>query len=723
MSFRTLRNSVSIVAVFAYGQALAAEGPMIAANVTPASAANIFGLGQIEQVTITASPFAPVIGESTVEAEDIYKFNATTLDRAIDLVAGANASTTGGPRNERLFFIRGFDRFQAPLFIDGIRVYLPVDNRVDVGFFNTANLSQIQVQKGYVSVLSGPGALGGAINLVTRKPTKAFEYEARSGVALAGSGSYNGYNASLLAGGATQRYYWQASGTMTRTDKWELSEDYKPSASENGGPRNHSESGNWGANFKFGVTPNATDEYSLSYSGTWGEKNAAFSTIEALAGQKDWRWPYWDLQNIYFLSHTSLGGSAYVETKAFYTEFKNLLVSFDNANFNTQRLARSFDSYYDDNAWGGSIEAGTGILGERDLIKGAFFFRRDIHREWQTVFSPRTFTEPVQPSVEDTFSIAGENRFHVTNQIDFVAGASYDWRKLHKAIEFIDPTATVPGSVVVFPLSDGDALNGQGALIYNYSGSGHVYANISSRARFPTLMDRFSTRFGSSLSNPDLKEERMTNFEIGGGDTFAGVRPEGAAYYREVSNFLESVPIIFCDTTSVVTPKNCVGIGGAAGVNTAVNQTQNVGNGHFLGFELSADTRVFDNLQLGIRYSYIDRTLDAQDPANPALPANFHLTGVPQNQIFAYATWDILPGLSFTPSIQAATRRWSNTQTTNLYIQTGSYFMVNFTAQYALTETIDIEAGGRNLFDENYQFTNGFPQEGRSFFVNVRMRN
>ena len=205
MPFNHLRNSVSVIAVLACGQALAGESPMLAANVTPASAANIFGLGQIEQVTITASPFAAVINESMIDAEDIYKFNATTLDRAIDLVPGANASTTGGPRNERLFFIRGFDRFQAPLYVDGIRVYLPVDNRVDLGFFNTANLSQIQVQKGYVSVLSGPGALGGALNLVTRKPTKPFEYEARTGTALAGDFDYNGFNGSLLVGGASQK--------------------------------------------------------------------------------------------------------------------------------------------------------------------------------------------------------------------------------------------------------------------------------------------------------------------------------------------------------------------------------------------------------------------------------------------------------------------------------------------------------------------------------------
>src|SRR6267142_3019923 len=77
----------------------------------------VFNLGQIEQITITGSLFSQAISQSTVSAEEAFKFNALTVDRALDLVTGAASGTTGGPRNERLFFIRGFDRFQSPLFV------------------------------------------------------------------------------------------------------------------------------------------------------------------------------------------------------------------------------------------------------------------------------------------------------------------------------------------------------------------------------------------------------------------------------------------------------------------------------------------------------------------------------------------------------------------------------------------------------------------------------
>ncbi len=264
MSRACFRDSVCVLALISAGAAFAADGPMVAANTAPSS--NIFNLGQIEHVTVTASPVSEAISESTVSSEETFKFNALTVDRAIDLTAGAESGSTGGPHNERLFFIRGFDRFESPLFVDGIRVYLPADNRLDLGFFLTANLSQIQIQKGYVSVLSGPGALGGAINLVTRKPTQPFEYEARAGIALGRDGDYNGYNSSGLIGGATEKYYWLANGSITKTDHWELPGGFTPTASENGGIRDHSDARNYDLNLKVGATPNATDEYSLSSS-------------------------------------------------------------------------------------------------------------------------------------------------------------------------------------------------------------------------------------------------------------------------------------------------------------------------------------------------------------------------------------------------------------------------------------------------------------------------
>jgi iron complex outermembrane receptor protein len=246
---------------------------------------------------------------------------------------------------------------------------------------------------------------------------------------------------------------------------------------------------------------------------------------------------------------------------------------------------------------------------------------------------------------------------------------------------------------------------------------------VSDRARFPTIFERFSTRFGSTLSNPNLKAERAINYEIGDGETpFGNLRVEGAVFYSNFTNGLENVSISFCDITST-TAKNCTGAGGKAGTLTATSQTQNIGDGKYYGYEFSADSPIAESVQAGVRFTYINRNITAQNPLNPPMTPSFHLTGVPYSQLFAYVTWNVLPDLSLTPNFQLASDRWSNTTSGGTFLKTGSFFLLNFEADYAVTDQLDLQVGARNLLDSNYQLVAGFPSEGRSVFVNLRIRS
>lgn len=674
---------------------------------------DVFGLGRIEQVTVTGTRGDTAIGETTVDKDQLYQYGATTLDKALELVPGVSTSTTGGTRNEKLFFIRGFDRFQSPLYVDGIRIYLPADNRLDISFFNTGDLAEIQVEKGYVSILSGPGAIGGAINMVTRKPSEALEYEASAGSAF-GTEGYDGFTGTTRIGTKQKNFYLQAGASITKYDHTDLSEDFVPTANEDGGKRNHTATRNYSLNLKAGWTPNATDEYSISYTGQWGRKEAPYSTVDAVSSQKNWTWPNWDVQNIYFLSNTALNESAHIKTRAFYSVFRNGLYAFDDATFSTQTLGKSFRSYYSDYAYGGNIE-GDYDFGTRDSLKLSYFYRRDSHTEWQTTYKP-ALTEPKQVSVEDTHSIAAENRLRLSDNLDFLLGASYDYRHLLEAHDY-------SSGFLTYPRADDDAINLQGQLIYDFGTIGNVHASISDRTRFPTLFDRYSTKFNTTLSNPDLNAERAINYEIGGHwNLFEGTKIDAAVFYSKVNRALESVSINFCDTTSTK-KSNCTGSGGAAGVLTSTTQTQNVGNGDYVGFEVSADTIITDGLTAGVRYSYTDRSMDAQSEDNPALTTGYHLTGMPNSQLFAFVTWQLLPSLSLTPNIQTASNRWSTNTAGTSYFKMGSYTLFNLQADYALTDKLDLSVSAKNLFDVNYALTYGFPEQGRNIYAALRFKS
>jgi iron complex outermembrane receptor protein len=197
-----------------------------AAQAQSQTASDVYDLGEIQ---VTAhNREGDLVGGSVVSGERLRKFDKVSVDQALDLIPGAAGGNSGGSRNERLVFIRGFDRFQTTLSIDGVRVFLPADNRIDFARFLTADLSEIQVSKGYVSVLDGPGGLGGAINLVTRKPTEAVRGRGAAGRGFDADGSLNSTDRVGPHRRRTEHFYAQISGARNERDHWALPDASTP---------------------------------------------------------------------------------------------------------------------------------------------------------------------------------------------------------------------------------------------------------------------------------------------------------------------------------------------------------------------------------------------------------------------------------------------------------------------------------------------------------------
>jgi iron complex outermembrane receptor protein len=680
-----LLSASSVLALAAPGLAAEAGG----------RAAEPFSLGQI---VVTAPKVEGVaIDASTLSAEAIHAFDRPTLDEAVNLMPGVSSANTGGSRNERTVYVRGFNRFQVPLSIDGIRVFLPADNRLDYGRFLTPDIAEVQVAKGYVSVLDGPDGMGGAINLVTRKPAKPLEAEARATWNLGRDGEGEGYDVFTLLGTRQDRWYAQASYARTQRDHWDLPGDFTPSDTEDGGRRDFSRTEDWRVNAKAGFTPNATDEYSLSYTRQEGEKGAPLSTTDPLSIQRFWTWPYWNIDSLYFLSTTALTDRLTLRTKVYRNTFDNLLRSFDNRNENTQTLGRAFNSYYADEAHGGSVRLDA-RASEADTLSLALHYRRDKHVEWQQSF-PSGAVEPRQTSIEDTWSVAAENTLVLSPTLTATAGVSYDWRDLKRAEDFAD------NAFVEYPLSDSHAWNGQARLSWRPQAGAEAHVSVSSRARFPTIFERFSSRFGGAVSNPDLKPERATNVEVGASRRLGRVQLDGAVFYAHLSDVIVSVPFIFttCTAAGVCTPN-------------AVSQSRNVGEGDYYGLEGSVTAELNDALTLGANYTLVHR--DLKDPTNAA----FHPTDVPTSKGFIYADWRPVERLHLYPNVDLASDRWTVNSAGTLYYRTGAYVVANLRVDYDVSDGVQIGVGGRNLFDTSYQLVDGFPEPGRSVFVSLRAR-
>ncbi|MBR2534808.1 MAG: TonB-dependent receptor [Hyphomicrobium sp.] len=716
----------------------------------PGIATGAFTLGQLD-----------MIGGGTITNEAMFTFNKQGLGNAVGIMPGVTWASTGAPsinssgsRNEGDILVRGFNRFQVPLSIDGVRIYLPADNRLDMNRFVTGDLAEVQVQKGYVSVLNGPGGMGGAINLVSRKPTKEVELEGRVGAVLDGDlGDVGTWSSYAYAGTRQKGYYAQISGTIVDRDHFNMSDDFKPYTPttgyiasypyEDGGDRDRSNAEDWRVNVKAGITPNATDEYSINYTTQKSEKGAPLHT-DRLAVQgyfnlngtqtaRFWDWPQWDLSTLSWLSKTQIGEASYIKTNTYYNTFENVTRFFPNEQY----LYPQVDSPYDDNTFGGFVEVGTKLI-PMNTLKGVIHYRQDEHTEGNINYNPLTGAvigrDPEQTAREETWSFAVENTFHATRQIDIVTGVSYDMNAVLRQDK-------VPND----PKPELEAWNGQAAAIYNYSDTGRAHASVSSRARFPTLFERYSTRFGSKSADPTIPEERSTNYEIGISETFFGnLRLSSAIFYSDIEDSIQNAFV------------------GPNGMNSIIGISA---DGETYGLELQADLDVMPGLRVGGNYTYIERSLDFASAAQDILakydssapPPNLvaaveamKVEGMPRHEAFLYVSWKPFSQLTLTPSLEIASDRTAlitscrstlpygtnmnpnnsgqctpgrtQAQARPNYAQIGSYAMVNFQAAYDFDANTTATFGVTNMLDQNYSLAEGFPEPGRQFFVNLRSR-
>jgi len=554
---------------------------------------------------------------------------------------------------------------------------VPYDGYLDLNRLLTFDLSRIEVSKGFASVLDGPNAMGGIINLVTKRPTKALEGSVELGADFAGNGKFKGYRANANVGSRIDNWYLQGGVSKITQKFYRLSEDFDAGLYQPTGDRKHSKSDDEALRLKIGVAPRQGDEYAIGFSAGRGEKQAPpYAGLDSTRASF-FDWPRYDQQSAYYTGKTKLDESGlYVKTRAYYNAMQNALNKYDNSNYNTQFFGSSFSSQYNDYTVGGGAELGIPVS-ETDWLTLSVASKQDTHKE-ANVGKPTSRMEDV------TSSIGAEYKARFGTALSATFGLGYDYRDPRSAQ---DPSTNGTTS---FGVKSQDAFNYQAGLIYQFADDQAIYASASHKTRFATMYERYSYRLGFGLPNPSLKPEQSTNFEVGYRGT---VLPETeikiAPFASDVTDYIQNVTVGF--STSPYPH--------------SVTQSQNVGSGWFYGVETTINTKLLPRTDAQLGYTYLRRNITG-------------IYGTPSHTVFASASVDIGDGFSVTPSALYQSTR--TTTDTGNGLPIGGDLVANINAAYAINTANKIELGVKNIFDRNYYYDDGYPAEGRNFSVTYR---
>ena len=696
---------------------------------------NIFRLGEIAVSVVDDT--TQVGSRTTVTAEEISAYtDSNTLEKALNLLPSVT-ETQVGRRNEKSVSIRGFEMRQIAVMVDGVQSAMPYDYYPDLQTYTTGSLSEIQVSKGLSSVLAGPNTMGGIINMVTKRPEKEIEGNLTVTAKFGNSGAYNGILTSGNVGTNQGNWYLQAGATYNDINRWSVSDNYSPVqntgdhffqagkdyhfplVNENGGFRDGSSSQAEAANIKLGFTPNETDEYVIAYNYSNMEYDIpvyAGQSYTSMAGSRPTddeklayqltkpfyrSYPYYKKQTIYSLTNTALGDTGYVKTRLFYDTFKNRMDSleFADATLTTMRNESGFPSLFNDYDFGGSVETGADLFKD-NTTKIAFHYRKDVHR------SKELGDDDWSRVADDTYSVALENTWHANEKTDVIVGASYDWLRVD----------TVKNAGIDDYAVEDDSFNPMAAVRYHYSDEGTVYAGVAQKSRFATQKSRFGTRTGNGtgIPNPDLKAEKAVNYEIGVSDTVGNVTFDAAAFYTDVR-----------DTNLEVVVEQ----GG-----NSYYQTQNFGKSRVYGLELASVIRMVDSFDLGLAYTYMEKELRS----SIAKAEDLKPTNVPRHKLTVYGDWRVAEGLNIIPKVEAYSSRYSTLGGNNMVngavrtsgkpgtgidmrdgTKIGGFATAGLKVKYQPFDALEISAGVDNIFDKNYQLAEGYPEEGRNYFLTL----
>lgn len=221
----------------------------------------------LQDIVVTPSrslePLSDVVGDVTVIGPaQLENSPGESIAQIIGRTPGVQFTTTGGPQTQTSLFLRGANSNQTLVLIDGMRINGSTSGGAAFPAIDPAMVERIEILRGAASSLYGSDAIGGVINIITKKGEQERPLSAWANL---GYGSYETAKSSLGLSGAGGGWDYSLSSSAATSQGFDATRRYLADNTANSyhysdkdGYRSHSLSGTlgyrWAEGHRIGLT-------------------------------------------------------------------------------------------------------------------------------------------------------------------------------------------------------------------------------------------------------------------------------------------------------------------------------------------------------------------------------------------------------------------------------------------------------------------------------------
>lgn len=622
-------------------------------------------------------------GENTaiISDQEIAEKGARSLDEALRAVPGV-VVTTGAQGIPRVM-IRGLPPRHTQIFLNGVPLNSSIDGQFDPSLIPVENIARLKVIQGASSVLYGPGATAGVIDIATKKGVDGVH--GNVGSEIGGGGSRRVFG---TVSGGFENYDFFLSGSHTERDAFKLPGGDNRENSDNNRDNLFANIGAQVGDWRLGLTVSALKGFQglpsntlASGSGnpfTSGQNFDRLNDISAQSAQFD---AAYMPDNPFSMRFSGYANQLNVTTDRFddrtYATMTNPQVKTFHEVSKTLVSGGQTQASYDFRELG-KLTSGLAIRQEQADISGT---SRDVlisqsgggtgggggggagggggstqRYSWRLLNESHATT---------TSSVATEYQVSPISHLQLTVGVSNHWYESGSVTENSPQWMT--------------------AASYDVTSAVQIFGSYSHKVRFPTIDQLYSLQQGNAALVPETSE----NQEAGVGLTLS---PNS---YVRISGFRNDV-------------KNFI-------LNDQANQIYVNRNVDISGVQVSGAFTLHPTLTLKPGYTYLDmRYPETGRPVDyrPRHVIDFLVAYQPAPD------WLISGDVSYYASRSVGAR-----SDPSIRQDLPDYALLNARIQKSFPEYgVDVYMRSTNLLDTRYEYAVGFPAAGRTIYAGLNYK-